>query len=414
MHASSPKASLSWQLLLFPLALVLYEFSVYIGNDMIQPGMVLVTREYGVGPEWIARSMTAFLLGGVLLTWALGPLSDRFGRRPIMLGGVLFYVLSCLAILWAQTIESFMLLRLIQGMGLCFIAAVGYATVQEAFAEKTAVKVMALMANVALIAPLAGPVMGAALMSVLPWRGTFVLIALVAAIGFVGLWRAMPETVAAERRRPLSWGGMAADYGRLFSHRGFLRAVSCIVLLGLPLIVWIGLSPVLLMNDMGRSPLSYGLWQFPIIGALIAGNILLIKVTDRWALGRSVRLGRGIMAAGLLLLLPALLGAPGAFYFLVAGLMLMAFTEGLAFAVLYRFALTATTQGMGVIAAAVGMVIMAGFGLLLELSSWLYTTWGISGWVGLMLLAGLLYLWLVPGVVAQAMQQRTAPSADAD
>ena len=112
--------------------------------------------------------MTGFLLGGALLPWLVGPLSDHIGRRPVMLGGVAFFILSCMATLFSHDIWSFMLLRVLQGMGLCFISAVGYATIQEAYAEKTAVKVTALMANVALVAPLIGPVAGAAFIQVFP------------------------------------------------------------------------------------------------------------------------------------------------------------------------------------------------------------------------------------------------------
>lgn len=73
------------QALLFPLCLVLYEFSTYIGNDMIQPGMLAVVEQYQAGLDWVPTSMTAYLAGGMFLQWLLGPLSDRIGRRPVML-----------------------------------------------------------------------------------------------------------------------------------------------------------------------------------------------------------------------------------------------------------------------------------------------------------------------------------------
>jgi DHA1 family multidrug/chloramphenicol efflux transport protein-like MFS transporter len=123
------------QALLFPLCLVLYEFSTYIGNDMIQPGMLAVVQEFQVGNEWVPTSMTAYLAGGMFLQWLLGPLSDRIGRRPVMLTGVVWFIVTCLATLLAQTIEQFTLLRFLQGISLCFIGAVGYAAIQESFEE---------------------------------------------------------------------------------------------------------------------------------------------------------------------------------------------------------------------------------------------------------------------------------------
>lgn len=86
-----PISQLTGRILLFPLALVLFEFATYIAHDMIQPGMLIVTSEFSVGPEWVSTSLTAYLIGGVVLQWLLGPLSDKFGRRPVMLFGILFF-----------------------------------------------------------------------------------------------------------------------------------------------------------------------------------------------------------------------------------------------------------------------------------------------------------------------------------
>jgi len=165
-NSLSFKTPLGRKLLLFPASLVLFEFAVYIANDMIQAGMLMVVSDFKVGLEWVPTAMTSYLAGGILFELLIGPISDRRGRRPIMLTGVVFFVITCLAILWATNIEQFMLMRFLQGIGMCFIGAVGYATIQEAFEEATSVKMMALMANVALIAPLLGPLIGVALIQV--------------------------------------------------------------------------------------------------------------------------------------------------------------------------------------------------------------------------------------------------------
>lgn len=115
--------------------------------------------------------MTAYLAGGMFLQWLLGPLSDRIGRRPVMLAGVVWFIVTCPATLLAKNIEQFTFLRFLQGISLCFIGAVGYAAIQESFEEAVCIKITALMANVALIAPLLGPLVGAAWVHVLPWEG---------------------------------------------------------------------------------------------------------------------------------------------------------------------------------------------------------------------------------------------------
>lgn len=90
-------------------------------------------------------------------------------------------------ILLTTQIEQFLALRFLQGIGLTVISAVGYAAIQESFAERDAIKVMALMANISLLAPLLGPVLGAFLIDYVSWHWGFVAIAVLALLSWIGL-----------------------------------------------------------------------------------------------------------------------------------------------------------------------------------------------------------------------------------
>ncbi len=408
MSANNKISRLSFATLLFPLALVLFEFAVYIANDMAQPAMLQVTREFGVDAGWVPLSMTFFLLGGAALSWLTGPLSDRYGRRPVLLGGVVFFIVSCLATYLVSSIEAYMALRVLQGMGLCFINAVGYAAVQEAYAEKTAVRVTALMANVALIAPMVGPLAGAALVEVAPWRSCFLFIAACALLALLGLWWKMPETVRpAANPRPLS--SMGGDYLQLLRDRRFVLSVLCIPLLALPLMGWIALSPVLLVEDLGMSTLAYGLWQLPVFGGLVAGNLLLAARAEAWPLGRSVLLGMWPVVGGLVLMLAGVLYGQQQHVFLVLGMTLMAVGEGMSFGVLYRFALMSSSLPKGVVSAGMSMLCMAGYGIGIELFRWAYIAGSMTGFALLSVLAALVFVWLARPQVAVAMAERDDP-----
>ena len=370
--------SLNRATLLFPLALVLFEFAVYIGNDMAQPAMLMVIREFGVGISWVPASMTAYLIGGASLSWFTGPLSDRIGRRPVLLGGVMFFILCCLAIFLVHDITSFIILRVLQGIGLCFIGSVGYATVQESFDDINAIRVTAMMANVALLAPLAGPVAGAALIGVAPWRSCFALIAAIALIALIGLWRKMPETVDPQLVKP-PYTQIFHDYLSLFGQRRFVNAALATSLVSLPLISWIAMSPVLVVTDFHLSLLSYGLWQMPIFGSLVSANVVVIYLANRLPLGRTVLIGYWPMAAGMLCILIDLvlpLHGPG---LLVTGISLIAFAEGLTLSVLYRFALMSAQHSKGIVAAGMSILAMTFFALGIELARLAHAAWGVRG-----------------------------------
>jgi MFS transporter, DHA1 family, multidrug/chloramphenicol efflux transport protein len=378
------------QALLFPLCLVLYEFSTYIGNDMIQPGMLAVVEEYQAGVEWVPTSMTAYMAGAMFIQWLLGPLSDRLGRRPVMLTGVVWFIVTCLATLLAQNIEQFTVLRFLQGISLCFIGAVGYAAIQESYEEAVCIKITALMANVALIAPLFGPLAGAAWVHVAPWETMFVLFALLSAIAFFGLQRAMPET-ATRLGEKLSLRELGYDYKQVLKNPLFVAGALATGFVSLPLLAWIAQSPVIIISGEHASSYEYGLLQIPIFSALIMGNLVLARLTSRRTVRSLIITGSWPIVAGLLLSAVATVVSSHAYLWMTLGLSLYAFGIGLANAGLVRLTLFASDVSKGTVSAAMGMLQMLIFTVGIELSKHAYLLGGNGLFSLFNLASGVLY-----------------------
>nr|WP_171490616.1 MFS transporter [Acinetobacter sp. C16S1] len=390
--------------LMFPLALVLFEFAVYIGNDLIQPAMLSITQEFGVSATWAPSSMSFYLLGGASVAWLLGPLSDRLGRKKVLLAGVAFFTVCCLLILLTHNIEQFLALRFLQGIGLTVISAVGYAAIQETFEERDAIKVMALMANISLLAPLLGPVLGAFLIEHISWHWGFVAIASVSFLSWFGLKKFMPSAQESRAKQPFIY--IFDDFKKVFSNHRFLGTSLALPLVAMPLMLWIALSPVILVDELKLSSLQYGLAQFPIFFGLIAGNIVLIKVMDRFALGKTILVGLPIMFLGTLFLI---LGVIWPLYLvpcLLIGMTLISFGEGISFSVMYRFALMSSEVSKGTVAAAVSMIMMMSFFVIIELVRVLYTHFHI--WAFALASVTLIAVWFAQPrrVLKQVMQAR--------
>jgi DHA1 family multidrug/chloramphenicol efflux transport protein-like MFS transporter len=382
------------QALLFPLCLVLYEFSTYIGNDMIQPGMLAVVEQYNAGIEWVPTSMTAYLAGGMFLQWLLGPLSDRIGRRPVMLTGVVWFIVTCLATLLAQNIEQFTILRFLQGISLCFIGAVGYASIQESFEEAVCIKITALMANVALIAPLLGPLVGAAWIHYAPWETMFVLFAVLAAFSFFGLHRAMPET-ATRLGEKLSLRDLGHDYKLVLKNSRFVAGSLAIGFVSLPLLAWIAQSPIIIISGEKLSTYEYGLLQVPIFGALIMGNLVLARLTSRRSVRSLIIMGGWWIVPGLVVAAVATVASTHAYLWMTAGLSIYAFGIGLANAGLVRLTLFSSEMSKGTVSAAMGMLQMLIFTVGIEVSKHAYLFGGNGLFSLLNLLGGVLWLGLM-------------------
>lgn len=398
--------SLSRATLMFPLALVLFEFSVYIGNDLIQPAMLAITKEFGVSSAWAPSSMSFYLLGGACVAGIMGPLSDRIGRKKVLLGGVAFFVITCLLILLTGNIESFLVLRFLQGFGLSVIASAGYAAIQETFEERDAIKVMALMANISLLAPLIGPVVGAALIDHVSWHWGFIGIAFLAFLSWFGLKAKMPNTQISIPKQPMSY--IWDDYKKVFKNKTFLGLTLGMPMVAMPLMLWIALSPVMLVEELGLSSLQYGLAQFPVLGGLIVGNIVLIKLVDRLALGRTVLIGLPLMLLGTAIVVIGTIWREYFLYCVILGMTLVSFGEGISFSVLYRFALMSSEVSKGTVAAAVSVLLMMTFFVVIEIIRILYEYFHL--WAYAISCFALIALWFtVPrGILKGVMQQRKA------
>jgi DHA1 family multidrug/chloramphenicol efflux transport protein-like MFS transporter len=176
-----------------------------------------------------------------------------------MLVGCAGFVLACAAITQVSSMHGFNGLRLIQGMGLGFVIAVSYPAIQEIFPESAAVKVMALLGNLALLSPLLGPLAGGLLLQWLSWRELFMLLAGLGLVSWLALWWFMPRTIhgvpahaQASSVEAFDLRSLVRRYGALLGHVGFMSASVALGLMSLPLIAWIARACLHWRTESGR------------------------------------------------------------------------------------------------------------------------------------------------------------------
>lgn len=377
---SEPIISISRkQALLFATFLVLYEFLTYIANDMIMPGMLEVVASFKAPESTVASSLTFYLLGGASLQLILGPISDAYGRRPLMLIGAGLFCLFTLLIACSFSMNQFLVARFFQGTGLCFIGVIGYATIQEIFEEMDAIRLIAIMANAAILAPLLGPLLGALVIHFMSWRIIFLVIALGSVFSLWGLMNYMPEPIGQITKKgtliakiDFSPHKIFKNYLTLFTNKTFFSANFALGLVGIPCMIWIALAPIIMIAKGKLTVIEYGLWQLPIFGATIIGNWVLHHLTYKYSMKTIMCYGSIIISLGgaLMAILPYFYGEN--YYCLLPGIIIYFFALSIINAPLNRFCLYITPVSKGTVSAITSLSVMLIGALGIEGSNYFY------------------------------------------
>ena len=389
--------------LFFPMALILYDFAAYLSTDLIQPGIIHVVHDFNADVSLAPASVSLYLAGGMALQWLLGPLSDRIGRRPVLITGALIFTVACAATLLTTSMTQFLVARFIQGTSICFIATVGYVTVQEAFGQTKAIKLMAIITSVVLVAPVIGPLSGAALMHFVHWKALFGIIALMGLIALCGLALAMPETVQ-RGAAPFSIPAVLRDFRHVFHNRIFLFGAATLSLSYIPLMSWVAVSPVILIDAGGMTTAQFAWAQVPVFGAVIIANMMVARVVKDPGDPRFIWRAPPIQLVGLAILIAGNLLWPHVWLWSVLGTSLYAFGIGMIFSTLFRFTLFSNTLPKGTVSASLNIVILTVMAVAIEVGRGLWFNGGKIPFHLLAVVAGIAAVFTLKGLLQRVRQ----------
>lgn len=329
---------------LLPYLLILFEIAVYLSNDMYLPSMPAIARDLSLTQEQTQSTLTLWFLGASALQFILGPLSDRYGRRPIIVIGALSFVISSAACAMAQSLTILLIARFIQGSAICSILVAGYAAIHELFKTKEAIKILALMAAITILAPAFGPLLGALIVQFYSWRYIFWFLAGIGLLSFILLFIYMPESNQAKHKLHIKT--ITKDYIKIVSNKEFmLPCISYCLLVGV-FFLWMFEAPFLMMEVYGASTLYYGISQIFIFGCFFVGSELTNWLLNRYELGVLVKIAT-ITALFGTVIFAVTAKIYDSMLFSVICLMLISTGVAMLFAPLNRLAIEACNQPMG-------------------------------------------------------------------
>ncbi len=271
--------------------------------DPYLPAFPEIADFYGVPNGTIQASLTGVTVGIALGQLVIGPLSDAFGRRPLLLLAITGYGISAVMVFFVENFESFLLLRFAMGFFAAGGDVVGRAIVRDLYRGQPMQQMLARIFLIQSVSPILGPIVGSQLTEVMIWQGVFLV------FGFVGIAlallasRLLIETLPKSARRSSTPAGLARGYRAVLNDRIYIGLMFFGAFQLAALFAYLNTVPFIFQDSFGLSPSEFGVWiavnaAASYIGVQV-GARLAKRIRGQWLLawyaGLGVLIGFGLM-----------------------------------------------------------------------------------------------------------------------
>jgi MFS transporter, DHA1 family, multidrug resistance protein len=265
--------------------------------DMYLASLPDISRLLHAPASQVQLTISVYLVGLACAQIVFGPLSDRHGRRPVVISALGVYMLASLVCSLATSIEALIAARFLQAVGGAGAMVLARAIVRDMFDGTRLARELSRMAAIMAIAPLIAPVIGGVLQTAFGWRSNFVALVCFSAVAWTMVWFLLPETLR-QRTPEFSLSSTVRSFGDFLANRSFVVHLGIVACCLGGLFAWISTATFVLQSLYGLTALAFGLsFTFASAGYLVGASIAARFVT-RWGSGRTMGLGAAAMALG--------------------------------------------------------------------------------------------------------------------
>jgi MFS transporter, DHA1 family, multidrug resistance protein len=279
--------------------------------DMYLPAFPTLAQDLFTDSGRVQQTLSAFLLGFAVSPLVWGPLSDRFGRKPILYAGLVIFVAASIGGALSESIDVLIGFRFLQALGGSAAASLARAIVRDRYDREEAARTLSLLFVVMAIAPMAAPIIGGQVLVFFGWRAIFWALAGYGVICLALTVYPLRETLPVERRTHHHAGEMAKSYGALLRNRRYIGYALCQGLSFAAMFAYIAGSPFVIIELFGISPELYGFLFAAHVLALMLGSAVNSRLVTRVGVDRMLLFGAvGLAGGGVLVFLAGTFALP--------------------------------------------------------------------------------------------------------
>jgi DHA1 family bicyclomycin/chloramphenicol resistance-like MFS transporter len=281
-----------------------------VSLNILVPAIPGMAAKFATDASNVALTVSLYLLGLAVAQLLFGPLSDRFGRRPVVVSGLALAAIASTAAVFAAGIAGLIAARVVQSLGASTGQTIGRAIIRDLYDREQAASMIGLVTSVVVLMPMAAPLIGGILDTLFGWESIFVFTALLSFAVFAWALLDLPET----RRSPTGpreRQHFRADLAALAASPKFFGYALCAGLGSAPFFGLLGAAPHVVVSMLGRTSAEYGLWFFlPSIG-FMSGNFAVARLTARHGIDALIWWGIALTITGSSLSIAAYVAFPG-------------------------------------------------------------------------------------------------------
>jgi len=274
-----------------------------LSTNIMLPAFPAIATALHVAPRDLGVTLSSFFLVFALGQVFVGPISDRFGRRRVIVSGLGLFLLGSAICGLAPSLEILVAGRVIQAMGVCATSVLARAIARDLFDGEMLAKALSMIMVAMAAAPGFSPLVGGLIATFFDWRIIFLLVSVVAVILLVAYVSRLGETHPPDRRAPLSLPNVIGAYAALAVDVRFICPALAVSLIIGGLYATFAAAPVILMAEIGMTPIQYGLFTAATVFVVFGAGLAAPRLAARFGALTMAHAGAFLAAAGGLLLL---------------------------------------------------------------------------------------------------------------